>query len=94
MCRFSEVFVVEAVEGGAKVLSHPVYNEDNNYVILFVNSGVPKTSCKKVDYQLTFSMKKLIFFSYWLVCHDFCTMIFLIKFRSFWYPIPDSYYKR
>ena len=25
MCRFPEMFVVEAVEGGAKVLSHPVY---------------------------------------------------------------------
>ena len=24
MCRLSEIFVVEAVEGGAKVLSHPV----------------------------------------------------------------------
>ena len=28
MCRLSEMFVVEAVEGGAKVLSHPVDGVD------------------------------------------------------------------
>ena len=29
MCRLSEMIVVEAVEGGAKVLSHPVYDSSN-----------------------------------------------------------------
>ena len=33
MCRFPEMFLVEAVEGGTKVVSHPVYpriNTPNN----------------------------------------------------------------
>ena len=27
MCRFPEMFVVEAVKRGAKVVSHPIYGE-------------------------------------------------------------------
>ena len=31
MCSLSEVFVVEGVEGGAKVLSHPVHNRTQSH---------------------------------------------------------------
>ena len=34
MCRLSEMFVVEAVDGGAKVASHPVSYKILMYVII------------------------------------------------------------